>query len=950
MSVVALLAQLRERGLDVKLVGGKLVSRAPKGTLTPELAALLRERRDDIVAFLEEGLADFSDSVSIPPIQPVPRQDLMPLSFSQERVWYLNQVDGHPAVYNMPFAARLVGHLDLEVLQRSLDTLEARHEALRTTIVIHEGQPFQRIHPPRGLALAVIDLRPGPGANGTLAPMDALTKVAVRPFDLTVGPLLRTTLIRVTETDQFLSVVAHHVIADGVSNQIFLRELVLLYEAGCAGRSSPLKPLPIQFVDYAVWQRGWLQGAALEHQLAYWKDYLGGELPVLEMPGDYPRPAVRTADGSKEALHLPRELVQQLTATAAREGATLFIVLLTLYKTLLHRHSGAIDIIVGTPVANRSRVEIEGIFGFVASTLVLRTQLGGNPTFRELLRRVREGCIGAFRHQDMPFQKIVEFLNPPRDLSRTPVFQTFFSLHEVSSLPERMGEVTIEPVIAGNDVSRMDLCLFLRERNGEVFGALEYDTAIFARETILRLLRHYTGLAAHVAADPDRRVADLHVLTDEERAAFAAWNDTARAYPEPPIHALVAAQARATPERVAVRSCDGDLTYGALDAAARRWAGVLRSQGVATGDLVGICLDRTSDLVPCVLGVLHCGAAYVPMDPEYPQTRLAFMAADARLKAVMTRQSFVDRLPVGLAVVCVDDSPVERQETTGLELVPAQDPELRAYVIFTSGSTGRPKGVEVRHRNVANFLAAMRERPGIRAGDVLVAVTTLSFDISVLELFLPLTVGAEVILADSKTATNGAALAELIERSGATMLQATPATWRLLLDSGWKGRPGLKALCGGEPLPPDLARCLLPIVGELWNMYGPTETTVWSTCARVESVDRGIGIGRPIANTKVWVLDEHMRTCPIGVRGEIFIGGDGIALGYLDRPDLTSERFVADPFDATPGARLYRTGDRGRWRDGGWLEHLGRNDHQVKIRGYRIELGEIEANLVALAG
>ena len=940
MTIATLLQDLRARGIELDLTDGRLVSRAPRGVLTPELADAIRTQRAAIIEFLHEGHVE-RHMADVPPIRPVPRAEYMPVSYSQERLWYLNQVDQNPAVYNLPLSFRVVGQVQVDVLQRCLDTLEARHEALRTTVEMVNGRAMQRIHAPRGLPIVEKDLRAASvsGAPGleTLLQMEAMGS-----FDLSNGPLARATLIRTGEQEYYFLLVMHHVISDGLSTQIILRELVLLYESLQGGEPAVLPPLAVQFADYAVWQRGWLQGAALERQLEYWTKSLAAPLPVLEIATDFPRPPIRSANGAKVPLRLSRELVAALTRIGREEGATPFMVLMALYNAFLSRHSGQEDVIVGTPVANRTRQESAGIVGFIANTVVLRTKLDGEPSFRELVRRVRDTCVGAFRHQDMPFQKIVEVLNPPRDMSRTPVFQAFFTYHEISSQSDRMGNLELHPVVAGSNVSRMDLSLFLRELNDEVLGSLEYNTDLFARDTIVRMIGHFTTLAGSVAADPDGPVCRSPMLTADEREQLDTWNRTATDYPRVLVQDLVSAQLLLGPDRVAVQQEQTGLTYAQLDGRANRLAHTLRQLGVERGSLVGVCVDRSVDLPAILLGVLKTGAAYVPLDPAFPSARLGYMLQDAGVRVIVSERSLADRLPPGLAqVVWLEDLIALPLRDDAPEC--AATPDDRAYVIYTSGSTGKPKGVEVLHRNVVNFLNTMRDRPGIRSDDVVVAVTTPSFDIAVLELFLPLTVGARVEVATTSAAMDGAQLSRLLVDARATMMQATPATWRAMLDAGWTGHPSLRALCGGEGLPGDLAARLLPSVGELWNMYGPTETTVWSTCVRITDADN-ISIGTPVGNTTALVTDGKGQEVPVGVAGELYLGGAGVTPGYLGHAELTRMRFL-DGAGTSPHARVYRTGDLVKRQADGTLVHLGRLDDQVKVQGFRIELGEIESVL-----
>ena len=940
MIVTEFLQDLRGRGIELELSGDRLVSRAARGALTPDLASAIRERRDEIVAFLREGLAEHG-MADVPPIRPVPRREHMPVSYSQERLWYLNQVEQNPAVYNLPLSFRMVGPLRVDLLQRCLAAIEERHEALRTTIEMVAGEARQRIHGPRGLPLSIVDLRPGHAAPGAPALQELLQREAMSSFDLAAGPLARATLIRTADQEHYFLLLMHHVISDGLSTQIILRDLVALYEAFGRGEPSPLPPLPVQFADYASWQRGWLQGEALDRQLRYWRERLVAPLPVLGLPTDKPRPALRTANGAKEPFRLSTELAATLSRIAREEGATTFMALLSLYFVLLHRETQQEDLIVGTPVANRIRRESTDIVGFIANTVVLRVSLAGDPSFREVIRRVRDACVGAFRHQDMPFQKIVEVVNPPRDMSRTPIFQAFFTFHEISSQADRIGDLELHPVVAGSNVSRMDVSLFVRELDTEILGSMEYNTDLFTRDTILRMVGHLGRLAESAAASPGIPVAQLTLLGDVEQLQLSAWNATATDCPRVLVQDMIGSQLLVGGDRVAVRQGDQALSYAQLDGRANRLAHRLRHLGAGRGHLIGVCVGRSVDLPVALLGVLKTGAAYVPLDPDFPAARLTYMLENAGIRILVADRAAGSHVPAGdRQVIWLEDLAAAPLPDVGPEC--DATPDDRAYVIYTSGSTGLPKGVEVLHGNVVNFLNAMRERPGIASDDVLVAVTTPSFDIAALELFLPLTVGACVVVAPADDVRDGSRLARLLDESRATVVQATPATWRAMLDAGWAGRRTMRAFCGGEALPRDLARRLLPAVAELWNLYGPTETTIWSTCARVPD-DADVTIGTPIGNTVLHVMDARDQVLGVGIPGELLIGGAGVAAGYLGRSELTAQRFVI-----RDGVRFYRTGDLVKRRPDGALEHLGRLDDQVKVQGFRIELGEIEAVIGAL--
>jgi amino acid adenylation domain-containing protein len=939
-----LLIDLRSLGIEIGVTDDKLTVTAPRGSVTAAIAESLRAHKTEIVSFLKGAGTERNAFSAVPPIVPVARNDeYMPLSFTQERLWYLSQVESNPAVFNLPLCLEITGALDVPLMQRCLDDLARRHEVMRTTVVVRDGIGYQRISAAGALPLNILDLRDSDQTMARSEALKMLDRAAGEPFDLTARPAFRATLARYAEEGFFFLLVIHHMFVDGYSQNILLDELIRSYEAAERGAPSPLKRVDLQFADYAAWQRQWLDGSALDEQLMFWRERLQGAPHVLEVPTDYPRPPMRGSNGSKVPFRLPRAATQRVLTIANEEGATPFMAMLALVNILLHRYSGQDDILVGAPVANRARRESENIVGYVANTLVLRTDCSSSPSFRELLRRVREMCVGAFRHQDMPFQKIVEALRPARDLSRTPIYQVFLTYDEVFVQPTRMGRLKLERVIVGSTVARQDISIFLRRVGDEIHGSLEYSVDLFKRETILRLLESLSVITESASRQPDVPIRQLDVLTGEDQKLLSALNRTELPLPPVLVQDLVEAQAARTPDAVAVRDAHGSLTYTEVMREAEQLAWRLRQRGVQPNDLVGLCVERSARMVVALLGILKAGAAYVPLDPDFPTNRLAFMMEDAQLGVIVCQSSTVQRVSAPHRVLVSLDDKTDARPSSRIDS--GVTPDSRAYVIYTSGSTGRPKGVELLHRNVVNCLTAFARRPGIGSDAVLVAVTTLSFDIAVLELLLPLIAGGTVVVASRDVATDGVRLAQLLKASRPTMMQATPATWRLLLDAGWAGHAGLRALCGGEALPQDLAAALLPKVGELWNMYGPTETTVWSTCTRVIDPSRPISIGTPIGNTTIRVVDKQGAQVPVGVPGELLIGGLGVAKGYLGRTELTAERFVLDPTESSANDFYYRTGDIVRLTADGELYHLGRSDDQVKVRGFRIELGEIEAVL-----
>jgi len=873
------------------------------------------------------------------PVIPVPRQGALPLSFAQQRLWLLDQLEPGSAAYNVPLAVRLRGALAPALLRQIFAELVRRHEILRTTFDVRSGEPVQRIAAPFTPELPVIDLAGLPGLSDRTDPSDrsdpsdllarqarALARdEARRPFDLRRGPLLRLTLLRLAAEEHVLLITLHHVIADGWSTGVLLREIGALGAAFVRGGASPLPELPVQYADFAVWQRGRLQGAVLEEQLGAWTRRLAGAPRLLELPTDRPRPAVQTFRGATRPVVLGA--VAELPALCRQAGATPFMALLAAWALLLGRHAGQDDVVVGSPVAGRNRREIEELIGLFVNTLVFRIDLGGAGTsFAELLRRTREVALDAFAHQDLPFERLVEEVATARDLSVSPLFQAFFSLQNLPIEAIRLPGLELEPVAAESTVAKFDLSLYLAEGAGGIGGALEFNTDLFDGTTAEHLAARYARLVAGAVADPECPLGALPLLLPAEREELlTGWNGTAERFPEDlTVHELIAAQVARTPDAVALSFAGERWSYRALWEEAGRQAARLAALGVGPEVLVAVRMERSPRMLEAVLGVLRAGGAYVPLDPAHPRERLAFILEDARVRVVV-RDGAVEALTPGGG------------GATAL-------PENLAYVIYTSGSTGRPKGVAVRHRGAVNYLATMARRPGISARDVVVALTTLAFDISVTELLLPLTAGARIELVGRETAGDAALLAAALESSGATMLQATPATWTMLLEGGWAGRPGLRALCGGEALPRALAEKLLPRAGELWNVYGPTETTVWASAHRVEPGTRPIPLGRPLGNTIFHLLGLWGELVPPGAAGELCIGGAGLARGYHGRPELTAERFVPDPFGGA-GGRLYRTGDLARRLPDGLVEYLGRIDFQVKVRGFRIELGEIEAAL-----
>ncbi|MFP1879960.1 amino acid adenylation domain-containing protein, partial [Lonsdalea quercina] len=913
--------------------------------------------------FAHPVLAAFAQAVgqaplsALPPIAPADRTGRLALSFAQLRLWFLSQLEANAsAAYHMAGGVRLEGELNVEALQAALDGLVARHESLRTGFVAEDGTPYQQIHAPRPFALHRHDLRGHADAEGELSRLAEAASLTA--FDLSHGPLIRGSLIVLDDRRQVLLFTLHHIISDGWSVGLFMRELGALYDALTAGKASPLPPLRIQYADYAAWQRRWIDGPRLQTQLGYWREQLAEVPPLLALPTDRPRPAVQDYAGGRVDFTLDAGLTAGLKRLAARHDATLYMTLLTGWAILLHRLSGQDDIVIGSPVAGRTHTELEPLIGLFVNMLALRCRIADNATVGELLAQVKATTLAAQAHQDLPFEQLVEALNPARSLAHSPLFQTMLAWQNAAGENLRLGELQAEPFAFEQVTAQFDLSLALGERDDRIEGGIDYASSLFYRETVERYVDHWQVLLRAMVLDADQDIARLPLLSDvERRQVLYAWNDTCADYPqEQGIHHLFEAQVQRTPQAVALVCDEQSLTYDALNQRANRLAHVLIAKGVEADARVAICLPRGVDMVVAVLAVLKAGGAYVPVDPAYPQSRILYMLEDSQPRVLMTLGELWESPPdvpeiIDLAAA-QNDVAISRNPDIALKA------ESLAYVIYTSGSSGQPKGVMVPHRGVVNLLLSVMQRIDLRTDDRLLSVTTLNFDIAALELFSPLLCGARLVLADRDTILDPERLARCIRDRRISVMQATPSVWRMLLESRWhKGLRLRSALCGGEALSHELALRLLTLTDSLWNLYGPTETTIWSTAQRVcEETDNASAppIGQPLANTRVYILDARGEPVPIGVFGEIHIAGDGVTRGYLNRPDMTAERFVPDPFispqpeSAVP--LMYRTGDLGRWRADGRIAYYGRNDNEVKIRGVRIHPAEIESALLEHAG
>ena len=905
-------------------------------------------------------------SVLIPPITRISRDAVLPLSFAQQRLWFLDQLEPQNASYNMPGVLRLEGTLDLSALERTISEIIRRHEVLRTVFVAVDGAPMQVVQPAECFAFASMDLSDLHETERETEMRRVAIEEAHRPFDLAQGPLLRVQLLRLTEEDHVVLFTMHHIISDGWSLRVLVKEVATLYEAYIKGEESPLPELETQYADYAAWQREWLQGEVLAEQLSYWRRQLGGELPLLELPTDKPRPAVQSYRGARESITLSEELTQQLKALSQREGCTLFMTLLATFQVLLSRYTGQEDIVVGTPIAGRTRSELEPLIGFFVNTLALRTDLSGDPSFRELLRRVREMTLEAHAHQDLPFEKLVEELQPQRDLSHSPLFQVMFVIRNLTLDSLSLPGLTLLSEHIENFTSKFDLSLSADEVTDGMHIVCEYSTDLFEPQSIERLLGHYQRVLEEVSTNAELRIWKIQLLNEaQERQLLVEWNETKKEYEERGqcLHQLIEEQAKKRPDGPAVIYEETELSYGELNERANQLAHHLRELGVGPEVLVGLCLERSFEMVVSLLAVLKAGGAYVPLDPAYPGERLSYMLADAGVSVLLTQSHLQTKLavPEEVQVVRVDEDWQLISEQRRDNPESGVGPDNLAYVMYTSGSTGQPKGVMVYHASVVNYAVWLTAKLEIGSSDRVLQFASINFDNSTEEIYASLIRGAALVLRTENMLSSGSVFLEKCAEWKVSVLDLPTPYWHEL--TAQQDRHGLSlpscirvVILGGEKAQAERLARWQRLVGQsvrVINTYGPTETTIVATMSdRLERLTQfgerpaEIPIGRPISNVQIYVVDHLGQPVVQGIAGELHIGGEGVARGYLQRAELTAEKFVPDRFSGTPGGRLYRTGDLVRYREDGELEFLGRIDQQVKLRGYRIELGEIEAALM----
>ncbi|MHC4454639.1 MAG: non-ribosomal peptide synthetase, partial [Planctomycetota bacterium] len=877
----------------------------------------------------------------------------IPLSFSQERLWIINRLHPDSFAYNVITAFKLKGKLNEYALSKAFNAVVDRHEILHTIFISGNDGPFQLIKKENLSELKVIDLSDMPREKRDIKCEEVITQEAKCLFNREKGPLFSCALIKLENDEHILLLVNHHIISDAWSMAVFFQEISTCYEA-IVKQTSPILPeLPIQYADYSIWQNEWMKSEELQHQLSYWKKQLQGATPLLKLPTDYPRPAVQTFSGAVESIKLSSELTESLKIISRRENATLFMTLLAAYIVFLFRYTNQEDISIGIPIAGRTKTETEKLIGPIINTLVLRISSFSNKTFKELLNTVRQVTLKAYENQDLPFEKLVEELQPERNLSYTPIFQTMFNYRNVPDKPRQINGITLAPFEIGRTTSKFDLTLDVTEVDEGLFVLFEYDTDLFRPDTITRMAEHFQILLEGILNNPEQSISRFPLLTEAEQQQLLVWNQTETDYPkDQTIVDLFQAQVEKTPDNVAVVFEGQALSYQTLNMKANQLAHYLMTLGVGDETLVGICVERSLEMVIGLLGILKAGGAYVPLDPNYPLSRLQFMLEDSEVKVLLSQSHLLERLPVSTAkVVCLDSD--WEQIAAGSEENPLRQsgPENLTYVIYTSGSTGIPKGVAIEHKAVVNQMYWKQDLLRLDNNGLVLQKTPYSFDVSAWELFLPLIVGARLLLVKPEGHKDHAYLVKLIQEHNVTILSFVPSMLQIFLESkGIEECVSLKfVLCGGETFSYELREkfnnCLN---AKLYNLYGPTESTIdasyWD-CSQSLS-QNVIPIGHPISNTRLYILDKNLQPVPIGVPGELFIGGIGLARGYINRPESTAEKFIVNPFEKDPKERLYKTGDMACYLPDGAINFLGRIDNQVKVRGFRIELGEIESFMV----
>lgn len=956
-TISSILDETRRLGIELYVDGGRLRYRAPQGALNESLRTQITRHKEELLSFLLNRNGAFAPA-SAPPIarQPRRKDQKITLSFGQERLWFLYQMEPANPFYNLNTAARLTGALDIDTLQRSINEIIRRHEILRTRYEIADGQPFGVVASDLKLAIEVTDLRGLPEADCESESSKISAGYFQRPFDLGQGPLIRASVLKLGERNHLLLLSIHHIVFDGWSIGILFRELATLYESYSVRKPSLLSDLHLQYSDFAHWQRERLRGETLSSHLAFWRDHLAGASTVLELPPDHLRPTVQSFRGARQQFRVSGNAAHSIKSLAQQERATLFATLLAAFDVLLYRYSNQDDITVGTPVANRNRVEIENLIGFFVNTVAIRVDLSGNPTFRQLLGRVRETVWDVQTHQEIPLEKVVEEVQPKRELNRAPLFQVMLVLQNAPLPQLKLADVTLVPMEIDNGTAKFDLTLYMRETGQELSACLAYNTDLFESTSIARMIGCFQMLLESIAANPDQDISTLALLTaTERRQLLTEYNQTCEEYPrERLIHQLFEAEAEANPDVLALAYEDENLTYGELNRRANRLAHFLKPMGVGPEAPAGICMEPSIETIIGILGIIKAGGSYVPIDPSFPKERAEFILDDVRARVLLIRQTPLDKFSGCKAAVIDLDSDWRTIEHCS-EANPCGyvDPGNVVYIVFTSGSTGTPKGVAIEHRQLINYIYAIRQRLQLPIPASYATVSSIAADLGNTCVFPSVCFGGSLHIISSDRASDPNALAEYFQQHEIDCLKIVPSHLSALLTSSRSGQviPRKRLILGGESSTWSLVERVRTFAPDclIFNHYGPTESTVGVlTCKaedrlRVESAT--VPIGKPIGNMAAYVLDRYLEPTPVGMPGEVYVGGPGLARGYFNRPELAAERFIPNPFSRQPGDRLYRTGDLARFGPSGNIEFLGRVDDQVKIHGFRIELGDIKSAL-----
>jgi amino acid adenylation domain-containing protein len=955
ITISSLLEETKRLGIELYVDGERLRYRAPQGALNEDLRTQITLHKEALLSFLSNRNGSFSSAPMIARRQKDGDERII-LSFGQERLWFLYQMDPANPFYNLNTAARLTGLLDVGALERSINEIISRHEILRTRYQVIDGQPFGVVDPALKLTIEVTDLLKLPEHDRESEALKISAEYFQQPFDLGQGPLIRASVLKLGERNYLLLLSMHHIIFDGWSIGILFRELATLYESYSAQKPCSLSELPLQYSDFAFWQKQWLQGEALKNHLAFWKDYLSGVNTILDLHTDHPRPAVQSFRGARQSFRIPGNVLESIKSLAQQERATLFAALLSAFQTLLYRYTNQEDITVGTPVANRNKVEIENLIGFFVNTVAIRVDLSGNPTFRQLLGRVRETILEVQTHQEIPLERVVEEVQPKRELNRAPLFQVMFVLQNAPLPQLKLADLTLVPMEIDNGTAKFDLTLYMRETAGELTGSLAYNTDLFESASVARMVACFQILLESVAADADQHISKLALLAATQRQQLLTeYNQTDETHPcDRSIHQLFEAQAEASPDALALVCEKQNLTYGELNKKANQLAHYLKSMGVGPEVPVAICMEPSIDTIIGILGIIKAGGAYVPIDPSFPKERAGFILDDVRAPVLLTRQTSLEKFSGCEAQVVNVDA--DWQTITGYgDENPCSyvEPGNLIYIIFTSGSTGTPKGVAIEHGQLLNYIYAIRQRLQLPFPASYATVSSIAADLGNTCVFPSLCFGGSLHIISPDRASNPYALAEYFQQHDIDCLKIVPSHLSALLTSARSEQiiPRKRLILGGESSSWNLIERLRSLAPHcsIFNHYGPTESTVGVLTCKVEDrlsdESATVPIGQPIGNIKIYLLDQYFEPAPVGVPGEVHIGGLGLARGYFNRPDLAAEKFIPSPFSREPGARLYRTGDLARYGPSGNIEFLGRVDDQVKIHGFRIELGDIKAAL-----